>query len=308
MSDLTRRDFFKLAVAAGVTLAVSPQGGKALAEGTDTPTSVLWLSWDGADLRTVEAMLASGDLPNLAALHVVRLECGGCSVTKPGHVEAITGLDYWKTKVYTNVNFKEVPVKWSAFWKIKNAYPGNWCGCIFSKPEHTGDRPGRPWNPLRNWALSGGLNYYYNFSADESLSGGDATIEQTNARLAEALAQFSAPGLMYCHWAEPDATGHTDGMDSPAYRDRLRQLDDALGTAAAAVNPDLVVVYSDHGFNGPGEYGHGFAPEGFLAASVPLASGGVRRDVAYTLMKMLGLPAEGFTPILCGKDLRLPVP
>jgi hypothetical protein len=301
MSSLTRRDFFKLAVAAGVSLTILPPGKRAQADTGTPPSRVLWLSWDGADWRTVSAMAQAGELPNLATLNIVRLDCGGCSVTKPGHVEAITGLDYWKTKVYTNTLFREVPAKWSAFWKIKNAYPTYWCGCIFSKGEHTGDAQGRPWRPLKDWALAGGMEYYYNFSVEDLA---DVTIEQTNARLAEALSLFTAPGLLYCHWAEPDCTGHLEGMDSEPYRACLRQLDDALGTAVAAITPDVVVVYSDHGFNGPGETGHAFAPNGFLAASTPLLANGVRRDVAYTMMNILGLPVASFSPRLCGKDLR----
>jgi hypothetical protein len=300
----TRRDFLKLAGIFSTSLILSPKDSTV--EASEVPSRILWLSWDGADYRTILAMLAAGELPNLANLYVVRLEAAGCSVTKPGHVEAITGLDYWKTGVRTNSAYKEVPVRWTAFWKIKNILPSYWCGCIFSKTFHTGDAPKEPWRPLGDWASSGGLDYYFNArqrgTATESL-----TIEQTNFYMDEALSSFKSPGLLYCHWAEPDEAGHVAGMDSDLYRQRIRRLDEALGRAYV-ISPDLVFLYSDHGFNNPGSSAHGYAPHGFLASSVPVfnnPSNGVRRDVAYTLLKILGLPVETFSPTLCGKDIRL---
>jgi 2,3-bisphosphoglycerate-independent phosphoglycerate mutase len=131
----------------------------------------------------------------------------------------------------------------------------------------------------------------------------DMTIEKTNAELAKAVAGFKSPGLFFCHWAEPDVTGHKSGMDSEPWCERIIELDKTLGKLTEAIKPDFVLIYSDHGFDGPKSRQHNHAPHGFVACSRTLACGGVRRDVAYTVLTVLGVPLDGPDHTLCGKSL-----
>jgi phosphopentomutase len=154
---------------------------------------------------------------------------------------------------------------------------------------------------LRAWARSGGIEFYRNATdAEHPLS-----IVETNVLLSRALGSYRAPGLIFCHYARPDSTGHRKGMDSPEYLGALVSLDQSLGWARAATQPDIVIVCSDHGFNGPGTTVHDNAPDGFISSNLALVNNGVRRDVGYTVARMLGLPVETLDPPLRGKDLRL---
>jgi len=292
--ELTRRDFLKGAVAAAL---VGSLPRKAAAS---NPPSILWMSWDGADWRVIKAMLDAGQLPNLARLYCVRLEAAGCSLTKPGHNEVLTGLDDWKTKVFTNAKYKEVPKEWFLFWKVKQTFAGYWCGCILGKFQMS-DGYGQPCRQLGLWARAGGLDHYYNCKD----KGNSLTLEETNTRFQVALSEFQHPGLLYCLWAEPDLSGHKACMESALYQSALSQLDASLGIALNSVSPDYIFIYSDHGFDDPGINHHKNAPNGFLASNIPMSPYGIRRDLAYTLHKILQMPVEQCEPRLSGKDLRI---
>jgi hypothetical protein len=294
-NNLTRRNFIKLAAVAGTSLTLIPKLAKS---NTNVPPTILCISWDGADIRSLIPLLRAGKLPNLAELTVVRLECGGCSKTKPGHVEALTGLDYWITQVYSNDKFKEVPKEYSLFWRIKETYPNYWCGCIFSKGVNTGDSQGEPWRPFGDWARHGGIEYYANHLVPMSM-------EQTNTHLTRAISQFEYPGIIYCHYKQPDTSGHAEGMDSTPYRSKLRELDNALGWALHSLFPDFVIIYSDHGFDAPGKHTHDHAPHGFIAGNMSLAANGQRRDVARTIMGLLSLPVKTYEVHPDGKSLLI---
>jgi hypothetical protein len=291
---LTRRDFLKFGLAAGATL-VLPRAAQA-----DPTPSILWIGWDGADYRSVTNLLGSGGLPNLARLHTVRLDCAGCTQTKPGWVEIVNGLEYPQTGVLSNKRFKEVARDYLFFYRLKAALPSYWCGCIFSKTAHTGDGLGKPWHQLRTWTLAGGMELYRHASD----VGHPLSVAETNGFLSDALSGYGPPGLLLCHYAEPDETGHDSGLDSPEYLHELVLLDQALGWATSAMQPDIVIVCSDHGFNQPGARIHSDAPHGFISCNLGLVANGVRRDVGYTVARMLGVPLETLSPPLRGKDLR----
>lgn len=303
-NKLTRRNFIKLAAVAGTSLTLIPKLAKSntnVPPPTTPPTippTILCISWDGADIRSLISRLNFGKLPNLNKLTVVRLECGGCSKTKPGHVEALTGLDYWTTNVYSNDKFEEVPKEYSLFWRIKETYPSYWCGCIFSKGVNTGDSQGEPWRPFGDWARNGGIEYYANDLVPMSM-------KKTNTHLANAISQFQYPGIIYCHYKQPDTAGHAEGMDSILYKKKLRELDNALGWALSSLRPDFVIMYSDHGFDGPGMHTHDHAPHGFIASNMALAADGQRRDVAFTIMELLSLPVETYEEHPDGKSLLI---
>jgi hypothetical protein len=313
---LTRRDLFKLAAAgiitAGTSLALPSTRGVALA--ASGPVSrCLWLSWDGADIRSIEQLMGLGLLPNLSRLNVVRLIASPNTATKAGHAEALSGQGCDRTNVISNKRFNSrLTADQTAFYKVRQVYPDRFLSCIFSKPAHTGDQVcgGRrqPWYHLRNWALAGGLDRYYNPSTDPD-SEGDLSLDYTNQRLAEhaAACQASgAPGFMvFCHWAEPDHSGHQHGMGSAEWDDRLIRLDAALGWAVSELQPEAVFVYSDHGFDDFGALNHNNAPNGFLASNHPLIANGLRWDVPVTVLKTLGLPVETYEPVMNGRDLRL---
>lgn len=65
------------------------------------------------------------------------------------------------------------------------------------------------------------------------------------------LAATSGPAqLVYAYWPELDHLGHTHGMDSPAARAHLREVDGAVATLAAALRDcdAALLVSADHGF------------------------------------------------------------
>lgn len=292
---LSRRDFLKAGLFAGAAI-VLPQATRA-----SSMPSILWMGWDGADYRTITNLLAAGQLPNLGRLHTVRLDCAGCTQTKPGWVEIVNGLEYSQTGVYTNKRYKEVAREKTLFWRLKKSLPSYWCGCVLSKKNHTGDGPGEPWRPVRPWALAGGLDYY----CSARQVGHNLSIAETNYCLGEMLSRLRAPGLIFCHYARPDRSGHESGMDSPEYQADILALDEALGWAMSAMQPEVVIVCSDHGFNHSGARAHTDAPDGFISSTLALRDEGVRRDVGYTVARILGLPLESWSPPLRGKDLRL---
>jgi hypothetical protein len=317
----SRRDFLKLAVAGAVAAGASglPQASPAAASG---PVSrCLWLSWDGADWRSVTGLMGQGLLPNLSRLNVVRMIASPNTATKAGHSEVITGQGCDRTNVITNKRYNsDIQAEWTAFYRVRKAHPRWFISSIMSKRDHTGDHlihdgqaginRKQPWFHFKTWAKAGGMSRYFNPSMTPlAETGKDMTLDYTTGRFTEDIDTYLASGapgfLIYCHWAQPDHTGHQHGMGSPEWNADLVKLDAILGWAIGELQPEAVFLYSDHGFDDFGAKQHLDAPEAMLASNLPLTSDGLRWDVAYTVLSTLGLPVQTFEPRLRGRDLRL---
>lgn len=302
--NISRRDFLRLSLG----LSIIPSLNNFLIKDSEAEPaipnspSVLVMVFDGADYRTI--MTYPQLFPNLHSLYLTRLDCGGASCTKPGCVQLLTGLEYTQSKVYDNKLFQPVSLTKTPFYKLALDRPYYCQMLILSKFTHTGDILNRPWRQVGDWAKAGGMDYYRSPMTNPAF-----TLEQTNSYFIQACTQFTHPGLLICHWAEPDETGHDTGMDSSEYLEKLITLDALIPTAIDLVQPDVLIVTSDHGFDNPGAHGHGCAPNAFLASNLPLKEGCIRRDVGYTLHTLLGLsihlPADpkGYQPWLHGKSI-----
>ncbi len=289
---LTRRDLFKAAAGLGLAAFIG-RAAEARAAGPGESPSILILGWDGADYRTVTNYAHL--YPTLSALHLARLDCAGCTMTKPGWSELINGLDCDASGIFTNEKFRPLLLADILFYKLALAKPQYYGACIWSKRGNTGDQPGYPWHEMRGWALGGGLDYY------KCAQFTNLSLEATWLHLQRAVYMCTHPGLVFCHYSYPDTTGHRSGADSKEYLQKMVKLDGQLGWAMELMQPDVVFVVSDHGFDGPGTFDHRNAPDGFIASNLPLTANCVRRDFGFTLHQLLGLQTE--QPPLRGKSI-----
>ena len=282
------------------------------------PETVLILSFDGADLTSTSGLMRAGKLPHLSELNVVPMFGGPKTATKPGHAEVLTGLGYNITGVRTNKDFdSKIQPGWTIFGIVTQERPDTFVSTIFSKPLHTGDhllRDGRrePWYGLAVWARAGGLDAYFNASEIRPNRGLtiDETMQVVEQHIAKYLAWHEATHrgqyFIYVHFADPDDTGHRYGRGSPEWDAAVIKLDEKLGYLRERLHPEVVLVYSDHGFDAPGARTHNHAPNALLASNLALQPHGNRWDVVPTLCEVLELPCNTYRPWLLGRSLIVP--
>lgn len=276
------------------------------------PKTVLFLSFDALDIRSVNQLKGQGQLPGLSELNLVPMVGGPVTTTMPGHSEVLTGLSYAVTGIKTNDDFdSKIAPEWTIFGIIRRSFPDAFISAIFSKYRNTGDlmvgSRHQPYYYLAQWAKSGGMNAYFNASE----IGRELTTEETRAAANRQIDQFfewqknthTWQYFIYVHFAEPDHTGHQTGMGSAEWNASVVQLDAILSELRDRLRPEVVLVYSDHGFNAFGSKDHGWAPKAFLAATVTLQPHGMRWDVLPTICDILGLPWKTYQPALLGRSL-----
>jgi hypothetical protein len=115
--------------------------------------------------------------------------------------------------------------------------------------------------------------------------------------------------LFFVHFAEPDHAGHRHGENSTEYSEAIQSDDAWTGKILAKLkewgiyDKTLVYVVVDHGFN-EGKSGHAYAPYVFLATNDKAVNrGGVREDIAPTVLKRLGIDLAKIQPPLDGIPL-----
>ncbi len=120
--------------------------------------------------------------------------------------------------------------------------------------------------------------------------------------------------LFFVHFAEPDHAGHGYGENSSEYSDAIKLDDLWTGKILAKLQQlgidgrTLVYVVVDHGFD-EGRSGHGYAPYVFLATNDrSVQRGGVREDIAPTILKRFGVDLTKIEPKLDGIALDEPAP
>lgn len=278
------------------------------------PPTVLIVGWDGFDYRSATQLAADGYLPNLSQFYVVPLLAWPTnSATKVGWSEIESGLGGDETKIRTNNNFNsKIQAAWTMYGIIRGNCPDCWLSTIHSKCGHTGDlltNNGRAQSfyYLKSWALSGGMDRYVSCSTVGTTV--NIKIEQARNYLLSHISAFRASGktggVIFAHFQDPDHVGHLYGMGSAQWNDYVVRLDQILGEAIAMLQPDVVFVVTDHGFNDWGLKGHSSAPYGVLASNLLLRTDGIRCDFTPTLLDVMGISAEGRTPPLLGKSLLI---
>lgn len=84
-----------------------------------------------------------------------------------------------------------------------------------------------------------------------ALRGGDfLAAGSTTARVAKAAQRLQSPEptLMYLYWPELDQAGHRHGVDSPAWREALEELDSGLRRLRSRTGEEtLILLTADHG-------------------------------------------------------------
>lgn len=89
--------------------------------------------------------------------------------------------------------------------------------------------------------------------------------ESISDRFAAATSALrdDVPTIVYLYIAELDKAGHTEGVDSPAWLQRLEEIDAEFGRFAASLRPDHgVVVTADHGMLDIAQHAHRLLGEG----------------------------------------------
>ena len=116
--------------------------------------------------------------------------------------------------------------------------------------------------------------------------------------------------FLFVHFGDADVNGHKYGENSREYNDALVSLDAWLGRIVAQLKADglydqtALYLTADHGFD-VGTTHHTNATHVFLASNDPLLlSAGEQKDIAPTLLQVLGVDLGKITPALPGKSLR----
>ncbi len=159
----------------------------------------------------------------------------------------------------------------------------------------------------------GGSPYFTMHKVCDVWEFGLALDERVGTRAIEVLEKYKdRPFFFFIHFAEVDSQGHKYGENSEQYKAALISNDTWTGKIIAKLKElslyehTLVYVTADHGFN-EGATGHSYAPYVFLATNDPLVKrGGMRQDIAPTILARFGLDLSKFEPTLDGEPLTQP--
>lgn len=198
--------------------------------------TVLLVGLDGADHRIVSQL----DLPNLRRIGEVReLRIVDRTETKPSWGTILSpGLPSYVHGTTSNKQFKAIPLGWTVFERLHErgvsvSYVSEKC------------------NPRVNagnlclGAINGHKYPFYNIAPILTYQSA-ADQPSSEAQMTKCIEAARVSQFTFCHFAEPDRTGHLQGGDSPEYRARLIELDAQLGRL---LDENVrVVVVSDHGF------------------------------------------------------------
>lgn len=149
------------------------------------------------------------------------------------------------------------------------------------------------WEPLRDLARPGSLDFAFFRNSQHAPDGDDATAAAVVQHL-----EREQPDFLFVYFGTVDAVGHDCGWLSPEYLAQLERVDRAVGVVLDALSDgDAVVLQSDHGGH---ERNHGQAIPEDLTVPWVVAGPGVRRghkvqapvsllDTAPTIVRLLGL-------------------
>lgn len=293
-----------------------------LAPSAAPAANVLWVGWDGADHAVVSDMLADGDLPNLAQLVAAgsfgRMEIETATSTRPSWSSQMTGYPDWIMGLEDPHNSYVALPKNSTILELTRL-TGR--GAIFVANKCKYNEEGVP---ISGHMCVGSDNlgrpypFFWFTLLDFVQTNADFTSAQVTDFCFQGATQIGWNGVVFCHYATPDHTGHAYGGDSVEYRNALAEVDVELGVLLAGMPPGTkVLLTSDHGFHcGEPEDAtmarvdanckrHLRAPRAIIAANVPLSTGANQRDVFKTLVSLVGgISYPDHRPE--GRDLTLP--
>jgi predicted AlkP superfamily phosphohydrolase/phosphomutase len=272
---------FRALAAALLGLAAWACSDRARVPRTAPPHRLLVVGWDGATWRTLDPMLARGELPNLAKLIArgssARLESTAVPISSAAWVGAVTGRTPGETGVYGF--FEPVPGtsevrlisalsnRATPLWRILARHgqrsvvfgvpvtyppepiPGVMVGCMLSPHDAIYTAPAGLTERYRKRGFVPDLGIW---RTEQQLTA--KTLEQDNRVKREILLELMAEvdwDLFFVVFKNLDVLCHYAYGDpqSPPVVALCRELDRSLGDLVAAAGPEAnVVVLSDHGF------------------------------------------------------------
>ncbi len=209
------------------------------------PTRVIIVGWDGAAYKEVRAMYDGGKLPNLAALgSLSKMYISGITSTKPSWAKIFTGLGAEETGVWSNTAFNPIPRGLTLFERLKTT-KGAYNIFIAGKQHNLDIKNNEPYTNAV-WAF-------------DAYSVKNQDMHKVYSTAKSFLTNYSVnystqPLLAFIHTGEPDYQGHSFGVESPEYANKIMQLDALLGSLQKklirlGLNNTKIIVASDHGFN-----------------------------------------------------------
>ncbi len=272
--------------------------------------NAILISWDGALRAHVRRSLAQGMLPNLARLvsrgSLVDIDVVGHQTdTKAGHAEMLTGYDPQVTGVYSNRNYRPIPLGLTIFERLRVAFGQDAITTIMltGKDHNLGSQGAG--------LVLGADPYYFSRSGITVWDGDQNRPARVVGRKAvDYIDRFAGQGrfFLFVHLPDVDLAGHTLGEGSDAYDRALAESDRWLGAILDELSRKgvddrtLVYVTADHGFEVGGRQ-HSHAPNIILATNQPGLHDGQQRDIAPTVLSAMGVDVAKLTPALPGKVL-----
>jgi arylsulfatase A-like enzyme len=255
---------------------------------------VLIISIDG--LRPDRALWAN--MPNLRSLakggtYSFWAKTTPLAITLPSHVSMLTGVAPYKHGIEWN---RELPFSEPVYPRVPT---------VFEMAHRSG----------YTTVLVAGKSKFSALNKPGTLTDADVVPDHAlnNDRVAEgAVARIEKikPNLMFVHFPDVDATGHSKGWGSHEQLAAIERTDVFLGDILAALDradirkSTVIIISADHGGTG---LGHG--PDDPRSRYIPwIANGpGIRKDYDLTQLRDLDVKTEDTAATTCYL-LGLPVP
>lgn len=183
------------------------------------------------------------------------------------------------------------------------------------KDTNFGNKPAQPRGEIVEengvkYRVFGGSPYYTMHKSCNVWEFGLEEDQKVGSRVIELLGTYTnKPFFFFVHFATVDHRGHRFGENSKEYNDALISNDQWTGKIIDRLkelglyDSTLVYVTADHGFD-EGAKGHHNAPYVFLATNDPkVKRGGMRQDVAPTILSRFGVDLSTIDPPLSGESL-----
>jgi len=288
---------------------------------TPTPTStqepsehrnILIIGWDGTQrdhlYECLNGLLPECNnmqtLPSMPVL-INTLITSGATDTKAGWSQLISGYRAEDTGIFGNGDYNPLPVGYSIFEKIENAFGDFAVNTFFisGKGQHTGDAcigeqtycganpctepDGQPY-----CYMSDNIDFYHNGTYEPPIRRGEEIRDLAIQYITDHQDEWLVGIIIF---REPDVIGHISGENSVQYGDYIQRADTWTGDIIQALislgiynNTDLYIV-TDHGFD-EGASVHHYSYETWLATNnTAVIRDGDRMDLAPTILHGLGL-------------------
>jgi predicted AlkP superfamily pyrophosphatase or phosphodiesterase len=310
--------------------------------------NAILICWDGAQRNHVNECLKNKELPNLAALaqegKMVEIDVVGHKTdTKAGHAQMLTGYDPEATGVFSNAQYKPIPLGYTIFEDLQKQFGKDKIATIMltGKDHHIGScGPRQAIQP----AKKAGKNTvaedeetaklkprqraravakqvattnkegepWYLVKASFTVWDGDIArpASEVGPKCLEYIDKYGKGRLFaFFHFCDPDHEGHRSGENSKEYNDALIECDQWLGKIVEELKKEklydktVVMVTADHGFD-EGLKAHKDAPYVVLATNDPkITRKGDQRDIVPTILVEMGADPSKVDPKLPGKPL-----